>query len=222
LTTPGSRGNSARRYRYPWKLVVWAISIVPSNRVRVFLYRSLCGYRIERGARIGFGTIIAVDSATIGRAGIGRFDRFQGPFALEIGDGVLIGDRNVFDCGEWIMEERPEAGGRLCRIGANALVTGLHYFDVTAGFSVGEGSWIAGRGTQVWTHGADVPDGGVRIGSDCYVGSAVRFAPGSAVGDECVVGLGAVVTRNFEGNRLLLGGVPATVVRENVQWRKNQ
>lgn len=203
-------------------MLAWAASFLPANWLRVSCYRMFDGYEIASDARIGFGTVIAIDSAFIGSVIIGRFNRFQGPFALNAGDGARIGDRNVFDCGEWVMTTRPDAGGRSCAIGANALITGHHYFDVTAGFSLGQSSWIAGRDTQVWTHGGDVPDGSVSIGNDCYVGSAARFAPGASVGDGSVVALGAVVTKKFDDQSVLLGGVPATVLKENVQWRKNQ
>ena len=205
-------------YGYPRKLGVLIAAVTPTNWMRVSLYRLLYGDGVSRSARIGFGTVIAVDSARIGGAAIGRFNRFQGPLALEIADGAKMGDRNQVDCGEWILSDRPEGSRGSCTLGANALVTGNHYIDVTSGFSLGARSWIAGRETQVWTHGSGVPDGKVEIGSDSYVGSAARFAPGSGVGDCCVVGLGAVVTKKFSGTRQLIAGVPAVVVRENIDW----
>lgn len=219
MRPPTSRPLQPGLYRYPRKLVVWAICFAPANWLRVTLYRAICGYVIAPRARIGFGTVIAVDGAEIGDATVGRFNRFQGPFLLRIGDGSSIGDRNAFDCGEWIVSAPGVVRPRVCAIGADTLITGHHYIDASQGFTLGERSWIAGRDTQIWTHGAGVPDGGVRIGADCYVGSAARFAPGSGVGDGCAVGMGAVVTKYIGGSCLLVAGVPARIVRENVRWR---
>ena len=211
-----SAAARAAMYHYPRKFAVWAIAFTPGNGLRVSLYRIVCGYRIAPGARIGFGTIIAVDSAEIDNARIGRFNRFQGPYVLRIKDGSSIGDRNAFDCGEWSIPQSVAASAH-CDLGANTLITGNHYVDVTQGFTLGDRSWLAGRDTQVWTHGADAAEGEVRIGNDCYIGSAARLAPGSGVGDKCVVGMGAVLTHYIEGSSLLIGGVPARVIRERVE-----
>lgn len=53
----------------------------------------------------------------------------------------------------------------------------------------------------------------VAIGDFCYVGSEVRFAPGAHVGDCCIVGLGAVVSRGSIESSWLIGGVPAQPIR---------
>ncbi len=214
-----STENAAKRaamYRYPRKLAVWIIGFTPGNWLRVSLYKIFCGYRIAHGARIGFGTLIAIDAAEIDVVRIGRFNRFQGPYVLRIKEGSSIGDRNAFDCGEWSISQSAKPSA-YCDIGANTLITGNHYVDVTQGFSLGDRSWLAGRDTQVWTHGAGAAGGAVHIGKDCYIGSAARLAPGSGVGDGCVVGMGAVLTHYIEGSSLLVGGVPARVIRERVQ-----
>jgi len=203
-------------YRYPRKLAVWAIGFTPGNWLRVFLYKIVCGYRIAPHARVGWGSLIAVNAAEIDNAIIGRFNRFQGPFLLRIRAGARVGDRNAFDCGEWSLAS-PVPVSSFCDLGANTLITGNHYVDVTQGFTLGDRSWLAGRDTQVWTHGAGASDGAVRIGDDCYIGSAARLAPGSGVGDKCVVGMGAVLTHYIEGSSLLVGGVPARVIRELVE-----
>jgi carbonic anhydrase/acetyltransferase-like protein (isoleucine patch superfamily) len=49
----------------------------------------------------------------------------------------------------------------------------------------------------------------VTIGDHCYIGSEARMAPGAAVPDCCIVGMGAVVVRPFAETYSLLAGVPA-------------
>ncbi len=185
---------------------------MPTCRLRVLAYRLLCRYQIKRGATIGFGTLIAVRHAEIGSASIGRFNRFSGPFDLTIGDRARVGSRNTFLCGDLEYE-------RFCRIGPDTLISSGHYFDVAGGFTLGEFAWIAGFGSQFWTHGLGATDRSVNIGPNTYVASAVRFAPGTAVGENCIVALGSVVTKRIPEDNVLIGGVPACVLCSNASWR---
>jgi len=54
---------------------------------------------------------------------------------------------------------------------------------------------------------------GISIGEDCWIGAKVTFLDGSSVGKGCVVAAGSVVNRVFP-DRVLIGGVPAKVLRE--------
>ena len=74
-------------------------------------------------------------------------------------------------------------------------------------------------GSQFWTHGAGVVDRNIQIGRDCYLGSAIRFALGSGVGDNVIVAMGSVVTKKFEESMVMIGGVPATVLKRNYDWK---
>lgn len=197
------------------------ISILPINFLRLLGYR-LLGYKIS--GRIGFGTVIAVSSARIEKARIGAFNLFVGPMKVEIGQNAHIEHRNIFSCGFWTTQEqyRSRQYARCLQVGANTLITSGHYFDVAGLFVLGDGSWIAGVGSQFWTHGAGVSDRDIHIGRDCYIGSAVRFAPGSAVGDNTIVALGSVVTKKFTETKVVLGGMPATVLKENYDWREEE
>ena len=203
-----------RKLKYVCALL---ISLVPFSLSKVLLYRILFGYRISLRAKIGFGTIISVSKAQIGKVRIERFNVFTGPFELCLADGASIGPRNKFNCGSWVVQGRFREYGYLkyFRMGAGAMITGDHYFDVVGGIELGNGSWIAGRSSQFWTHGTKIEDRSISIGSGCYIGSAVRFAPGTKVGNNCLVGLGSVVTKKFEGDNLMIAGMPAKVIKED-------
>ena len=84
---------------------------------------------------------------------------------------------------------------------------------------MGQGSWIAGRDSQFWTHGVNVTDRNIRIGRNSYIGSAVRFAPGSGVGDNIIVGIGSVVTKVIDASNALISGFPAQVVKAGRGWK---
>ena len=53
----------------------------------------------------------------------------------------------------------------------------------------------------------------VHIGKDCWFGASVTVCPGVAIGDNCVIGAGAVVTRDIPANSFA-AGVPCRVIRE--------
>jgi maltose O-acetyltransferase len=52
----------------------------------------------------------------------------------------------------------------------------------------------------------------VRIGDRVWIGGNAVINPGVTLGDDTVVAAGAVVTRSF-GNKVLIGGVPARVLK---------
>ena len=196
------------------------ISLLPLNGLRVFGYR-LLGYRIH-GARIGFGTIIAVDEAIIDSARIGPFNLFVGPMTVQIHRGASIGNRNEFICGYWVLRDEYKNVHylRSLEVCDEALITSRHYFDLSGALILGERSWIAGIDSQFWTHGAGVTERDISIGSEGYVGSAVRFAPGSSIGDHVVVAMGSVVSGALPESNALVGGVPAKVLKSNYNWKE--
>lgn len=53
---------------------------------------------------------------------------------------------------------------------------------------------------------------GIKIGSNCWIGSKVTILDGVSVGNRCVIAAGAVVTKTF-GDNLLIGGVPAKIIK---------
>lgn len=212
----------------PWKLkliIPALISLVPLNYFRVLFYRYIIGYEIDSSARIGFGTILAVDNAKIGSAFLGMFNIFIGPFNLVIEDGARMSILNIFHCGQWVLDESERQNLSLlrsCTIKRNVKINMKHFFDTTGGFKIGDRSEISGIGSQFWTHGAGVVDKSICIGSDCFIGSAVRFAPGSSVGNCSLVGMGSIVTEKFDDDYLFVGMVPAKIIRKDYDWRKDR
>jgi hypothetical protein len=150
-------------------LLARVISSVPKNGIRIFLYRAIFGYDCSSLARIGFGTRIVVEEAHIGSADIGEFNVFVGPMKLSISDGAKIWGNNTFMVGSWSTEPQylKQPYLRTCKIRENTVITDGHYVDCTGGFELGAGAWIAGYGSQFWTHGAGVVDRSVAIGANC-------------------------------------------------------
>ena len=200
--------------------IAFCISIVPCNGLRTFAYRMVFGYKIIN-VRIGFGTIIKVESAEISNSRIGRFNRFSGPMSVLIKDNAIIGSYNRFQCDTWTASKKCRDAGyaRSLEIHEDAFISSNHYFDIAGAFVLGEKSWIAGRASQFWTHGAGTPDRDIHIGKKCYVASAVRFSPGSEISDNVLVAMGSVLTKRIDCNNCLIAGVPAKVLKENYDWK---
>jgi acetyltransferase-like isoleucine patch superfamily enzyme len=198
------------------------IAYLPVNAMRIFAYRAVFKYSIQR-SYIGIGTIINVEKFQMSDSRIGRFNLFTGPFKVVLKNRSSIGTSNKFICGNWTIDKEYSGSQyqRLLEIGEQSMITSEHFFDVAGSFILGDGSWIAGRGSQFWTHGAGIQDRNIKIGDNCYLGSALRFSPGAEIGNNVLVAMGSVISGKHSSNNVLVGGVPAKIIRENYDW-KNQ
>lgn len=197
-------------------LLALMIALVPLNRLRLALYRGLLGYGFGPGCRIGMLNLIACRGLRLGPGcTIGRGNRFRGAFDFEAGRGLFVGHGNVFSCPERLDDAKLADRGYGARIafGDDCLVNDGHFFDGHGRISIGDGTWIAGRASQFFTHGVGVRDRDIAIGRGCFIGSAARFAPGSGVGDRNLVGIGSVVVGRIGGDEVMISGFPAQAVR---------
>lgn len=192
------------------------IANLPGKSVRRALYSLLPGVEIAADAVIGHRVIIAVDRFVCGKGvTIRRGTSFIGPIEVELGDGTFIGRWNRIECGEAAAAPSQAHMNyrRRFETGRNCLVNESHLIDVLGLVSIGDGSWLAGFASQFLTHGAGTMNRDIRIGRDCFLGSAVRFAPGSGVADRTIVAMGSVVTKFIAETDVVVGGVPARILK---------
>ena len=110
--------------------------------------------------------------------------------------------------------------GQNIRIGRNVdrsfAVSGGCYFQGFNGIKIGDETIFA-PGVKLISanHGLNpqrrqglIATRPIRIGKDCWLGANVVILPGVELGDNVVVGAGAVVTKSFPSNVILVG-VPA-------------
>lgn len=208
------------------RAVAVAIGTLPTAALRRLCYNRLLGYRVHRTATVGPFSLIDVTSLELGPESVlERGSVFAGPLQVRIGRGSSIGCKNEFRGGHWSasIPQGEVIYAHTISIGDYCRIAPCHFFDVNGTIEVGDYTWIAGRGSQFWTHGAGKLATNVRIGAHCFIGSACRFAPGAAIPDHCVVSLGSVVTRRFKNEYMLLGGQPCTEIkdiREDIEERR--
>lgn len=61
----------------------------------------------------------------------------------------------------------------------------------------------------------------VIIGNHCWIGEGSKVMKGVVLEGDDIVSTGAIVTKSFVKN-VLLGGIPAKVLKENVKWDKKR
>lgn len=65
---------------------------------------------------------------------------------------------------------------------------------------------------------AKFANGGVKIGNKVWIATNALILPGVSIGDGAIVAAGAVVTKDVPA-KCMVAGVPARVVKENVEWK---
>ena len=62
--------------------------------------------------------------------------------------------------------------------------------------------------------------GAIKIGNHVWVASYSHILKNSAIPDGSVVAYHSLVTKQFDGEKLLLGGCPAKVIEEEIEWKQ--
>lgn len=97
--------------------------------------------------------------------------------------------------------------------------TGCYYQCWNGHIYIGKGTWIAQNvGIITENHNPEdlsehLPSEDVHIGNNCWIGMNSVILPGVELGDNTVVGAGAVVTSSFKDGNCVIGGVPAKIIK---------
>ena len=200
------------------KIAPHIISKIPTNFLRVTLYNKVLGYKIKN-SKIGYGTVISVKDFEVSDSYIGKKNIFYGPIKVSIKDNCRISDHNEFHCGYWLNENELEKANLYLLGEVN--ITSKHFFDLSGGISIGKGSWIAGRSSQFWTHGAGQRPEGINIGNECYIGSSVKIIQGVNISHSNTIAIGSIVNKSFTKRDTLIAGCPAIEKKQNYKWKNN-
>lgn len=96
---------------------------------------------------------------------------------------------------------------------------GTYFQNFSGCIYIGRGSYIAPNVGIITTNhnvdNLDTHDNGkdVVIGNRCWIGMNAVILPGVVLGDRTIVAAGAVVSKSFPEGHVVIGGVPAKVLR---------
>jgi maltose O-acetyltransferase len=157
----------------------------------------------QRGARLAgqHGPVILVGEPTarallaelVGTLGDGAF--VKPPFFVDYGENIHIGARTFANYNLVALDVAPITIGADCQIGPNVqLLTPTHPIEPEPRRDKLEGAQPIVIGDNVW------------------LGGGVIVCPGVTIGENSVIGAGAVVTRDIPANVVAVGN-PARVIR---------
>lgn len=178
------------------------IALLPSW-IKIPLLR-LMGAKIGKRCHIGLSIIDCTDLILGDSVRIASFNLIHRVRRLSIGDGARLNGFNWItgaNTGDFLMAR-------------NVAITRLHFFEASGTIHIEENTIIAGRGSHFFTHGISPTNlddvRSISIGPWCYIGSSSRFVPGSSLARGTFVGMGAVVTKSFSEEYVLIAGSPAS------------
>ena len=195
------------------KILFKIIVNCPLNIFRVFIYRNIFNYKIGKNVFIG-RSIINASEATIGN------DCYLANNSVIICNKLIIGNGTKIQSGNLIQ------GASSFYIGRNSRIINNHYIDLWNDVEIGDNTWLAGKQSQIWTHGSIHTQTGkknlnVKIGNDIYIGSNTLIAPGVIIDSLNLIGMGSVVTKSINTSKNIVAGNPATIVKQDIDWREN-
>lgn len=128
----------------------------------------------------------------------------QGPMQVDYGQFTKLGKNFYANFNLTILDTCPVTIGDNVMCGPNvSLVTPLHPLLPSQRNSRKQADGTIG----------DIEYGApINIGDNCWLASNVTVCPGVTIGNNCVIGAGAVVTKDIPDNSLVLG-VPGKVVK---------
>ncbi len=158
-----------------------------------------------------------------------RWGRF-----LRLGDGVLLSSMSkggillghnvsIGAYSRLVVCTSPQQPCGFIRIGNSVGMGEFAYLGGTGGLEIGD-ECIIGQYFSCHPENHIITDpeqpirfqgvtrNGIRIGSNCWIGSKVTILDGVSIGEGCVIAAGAVVNRSFPPGSVV-GGVPARMLR---------
>lgn len=167
--------------------------------------RIICPQYIEAGAGVSIQNNVEINA--LSKEGV------------HIGDNCSIGERTVIRTsgslteigkGFWLGDYSTFAND--CFVGAAGGVKIGNY--VAIGQSVrfhSENHEFSDPNKMICQQGTNHK--GIIVGNDCWIGAGTVFLDGSGIGNGCVVGSNAVVTKKFP-DKVVIAGVPAKIIRK--------
>lgn len=62
------------------------------------------------------------------------------------------------------------------------------------------------------------PSRDIVVGNHVWSGYGASINKGVHIGNDCIIAAGTIVTKSFEIDNILIGGIPGKVLKENINW----
>lgn len=199
------------------------ISLIPINRVKVFVYRLVLGYNIDYQTHIGFCNIIKLKKVKLRRSKIGYFNIITGN-QLIMDEAIIVkfnkikkinkvsmGSKSIINKYNLIMGNETHN----LSLGPKTAVLVNMLIDVSEHIKIGTNVCFAGTDTQIWTHSYDVKRNlttkPIIIGDEIYIGSRCLINPGIEICNNVTIGGGTIVSKNITESGLY---VSSTLIKK--------
>lgn len=109
-------------------------------------------------------------------------------------------------------------------IGENCKISWRAHLDKSnnpKGIYIGDNTWVLSRAV-IMTHDycrSMIAD--VKIGTNCVIGGHSVIMPGVTIGDESIVGIGSVVTKDVPPHSIVAGN-PAKIIRTGINVKNGK
>lgn len=136
--------------------------------------------------------IIFKGKATISEGTVIRCDK---------GGTIQFGDQYYCNCNCYFRSGSMISFGDNCSLGWNVTIN-------------------TSDGHHIWHKNVKVDmDGPVRIGNHVWLTPDVSILKNASIPDNCIVAQKSVVTKEFQDEYCLIGGIPAKVISYNIDWK---
>jgi len=93
------------------------------------------------------------------------------------------------------------------------------YLDGRNGIEIGENTWIGPKVSiismnhNISNYNEYIKDKPIKIGKNCWIATGAIILPGVEIGNHIIVAAGAVVTKSFKEDNIIIGGIPAKIIK---------
>ncbi len=139
---------------------------------------------------------------------------------------IIIGENVIFSKAELVIR----GNNTLLKIGKNTSVNNTKFRlygndrKITIGrdcmFSYNIEIW-SGDGHAIFVNGQSIPcnlEKDVIIGDHVWLGAYTKILKGAVISNNSIVGMGSLVNKNFSESNVILSGIPAKIVKNNISW----
>lgn len=164
--------------------------------------------------KIIIGTDVILKKSTIQINGNNNIIIIGNNIILRGGDFVAIGDSNQIILGDFTTIHNHVAfealEGRKITVGNDCMLSQ----DIE--IRTGDSHSIVDLSGKRINQGKDI-----EIGEHVWIGTRVTLLKGTYIASNSVVGVGTITSSRFERGNVIVAGIPAKVIKEDINWSRN-